>query len=181
MSLSEIIRDKEAELRQIKDHEVAVVFDAFGEIIIEEHGGGSSVDLGPYIAQIQQVDGATLAHNHPLGWQFEPDDPRHAGNSFSSEDIETACYAKLSEIRAICPVFCYSARPAKGLHWDGDYWISMVQPALERHKSAVVSTTLQAVREHDMSEEVAEARFWHEVWQRVANDLPIVYKRFQNE
>ena len=41
MSLSEIVRSKEAELRQIKDHEVAVVFDAFGDTMVEEHGGRS--------------------------------------------------------------------------------------------------------------------------------------------
>jgi len=168
-------------LRQIKDHEVAVVFNAVGKIVFEEHGGGSSVDLGPYLDQIKQVDGATLVHNHPLGWRFEPNDSRHAGSSFSPEDIATACYAELAEVRAVGPRTGYSMRPAGDLRWNGDYWINAVEPTLKRHKASVIRSTLQAVSEHRTSREAAEARFWHEVWQRVANDLLVIYQRFQDE
>lgn len=181
MSLSEIIRGKEAELRQIKDHEVAVVFDAFGSMVVEEHGGVSSVDLGPYIDQIRQVGGATLVHNHPRGWLYASTDPRHAGSSFSPEDIATACYAELAETRAVGPRTGYSMRPAMDLNWNGDYWINVVQYSMERHKAAVIRSTLQAVSERRITREVAEADFWHEVWRRVANDLPVVYKRFGDE
>ena len=90
MSLTDIIHRKEAELRQIKDYEVAVVYDVFGNIVVEEHGGGSSVNLGPYIEQLRSIGRATLVHNHPLGWQHPSSDPRHAGSSFreSREEAE---------------------------------------------------------------------------------------------
>ena len=181
MSLSEIVRSKEAGLRQIKDHEVAVVFNAFGDIMVEEHGGRSSVDLGPYIDHVKQVGKATLVHNHPLGWQYPPSDPRHAGGSFSPQDIATACYAELAEIRAVGPLFSYSMRPATDMMWNGEYWVSTVQPSLERHKVTLIRSTLQAVSEGRMSTELAEAQFWHEVWRRVVDDLPLLYRRFGDE
>lgn len=136
MSLSEITKSKEAELRQIKDHEVAVVFDAFGDIMVEEHGGNSSVDLGPCVDRIRQVGKATLVHNHPLGWQYAADEPRRSGSSFSPKDIAAACYAELTETRAVGPQDRYSMRPDSGLRWNGGYWINTMSPALERHKLA---------------------------------------------
>ena len=44
MSLAEIIRFKEDELRDIRDHEVAAVYDASGNLVIEMRDDASSVD-----------------------------------------------------------------------------------------------------------------------------------------
>ena len=66
MTLAEIIKVKEDELRLIKDHEIAVIYDSVGNIVIEEHGGSSFVDLSPYLDQIRSIGAATLVHNHPL-------------------------------------------------------------------------------------------------------------------
>ncbi len=181
MSLAEAIKEKEAELRQIKNHEIAVVFDSLGNVILEISGGASSVDLNPYISQIRNVGGATLVHDHSLGWQYPLDDPRHAGSSFSPEDVGTACYAELVEIRAVGPRVTYSMRPALGTSWSGNSWITIVQPSQEKHKAAVIQSTLQSVRGGKKSREAAEAEFWHEVWLHVADDTAIVYGRFESE
>ena len=181
MSLAEAIEEKEAELRQIKDHEIAVVFDAHGSVVLEVSGGASSVDLNPYLDQVRNVGGATLVHNHPLGWQYPLSDPRHAGSSFSPEDIGTACFAELAEIRAVGPRRTYSMRPALGTSWSGNSWMSVIQPSQEKHKAAVIRSTLQSVREGRKSRETAEADFWHEVWLGVVDDTAVVYQRFENE
>ena len=181
MSLADAIEEKEAELRRIKDREVAVAFDAAGNVVLEVFGGASSVDLNLYISQIRDIGGVTLVHNHPLGWQYSPGDPRHAGSSFSPEDIGTACYAELAEIRAVGPLCKYSMRPAPTSTWNASYWISTILPSQEKHKAAVTRSTLQSVRDGKKSREAAEANFWHEVWLRVADDIAIVYQRFENE
>lgn len=181
MPLAEIIKSKEDELRNIKDHEVAAVYDADGNLVIEIQGGTSSVDLGPYIAEIRNVGQATLVHNHPLGWQYPPSDPRHAGNSFSPEDIGTACFAELTEIRAVGPRWTYSLHPALGSNWVGDSWLDTIQASQEEHTAAVKRSTLKLVREGRISQETAEANFWHEVWLRVAGETAVVYQRFENE
>lgn len=181
MTLAEVIKIKEDELRLIKDHEVAVVYDTGGNIIVEEHGGSSSVDLSMHLDRIRNVGGSTLLHNHPLGWHYPPSDPRYAGGSFSPEDIATACYAELVEIRAIGPVFAYTMRPGDGLNWSGDYWGNAVAPSLEKHKAIIIRSTLQAVAAGVTSREIAEADFWHQVWLRVAVDLSWGYTRLANE
>jgi len=142
MSLADVIREKEAELRLIKDHEIVVVFDLSGAIILEVHGGASSVDISPYLDQIRRIDSATLTHNHPLGWRFPAVDPRHAGNSFSLEDVVTACDAETRELRAVGPKCAYSMQPPAGLKWNREYWINAVRPSFEKHKAAFVRSTL---------------------------------------
>ena len=181
MSLAEAIEEKEAELRQIKDHEVSVVFDALGNIALEVSGVASSVDLSPYLDQIRSTGAATLVHNHPLGWQYPPGDARHAGSSFSPEDIRTACFAELTEIRAVGPRRIYSMSPSLGSSWSGSYWIDTVQASQEKHTAAVKRSTLQLVKEGSKSREAAEANFWNEVWSLVVNDVAIVYRRFEDE
>lgn len=181
MSLAESIQNKEAEICQIKDHEIVVVFDLSGTVVLEVHGGASSVDISPYLDQIRTVGGTTLVHNHPLGWHFPPDDPRHAGSSFTPEDIETACYAELAEIRAVGPKNTYSMRPPSSLKWSGEYWVNRVQPSQKKHSSALSRSTLHSVREGRKSREYAEANFWHEVWLLVAGDTALVYQRLEPE
>ena len=181
MSLAEIIRLKEDKLRFIKDHEVAAVYDADGNLVIEIHGSASSVDLGPYIDDIRDVGKATLVHNHPLGWQYPLSDPRHAGSSFSPEDIATACYAELIEIRAITPLYRFSMRPADAETWDANYWLDKIFPVLEKQKATAIRTTLESVKAYKTKKEVAEADFWHRVWLRMATDLPLSYERYKYE
>ena len=181
MTLAEVIKIKEDELRLTKDHEVAVVYDGVGNIIVEEHGGSSSVDLSSHLNRVRDVGGATLVHNYTLGWRYPPDDPRHVGSSFSPEDIATACYAELIEIRAVGPVFIYAMRPSIGLNWSSNYWDNAVAPFLEKHRAMTIRSMLQAVVAGITSREIAEADFWHQVWLRISTNLSWEYTRLTDE
>lgn len=181
MSLAEIIRIKENELRNIKDHEVAVVYDADGNLVIEKHGDFSSVDLSPDINMIKEIGGATLLHNHPLGWKYVNSDPRHAGNSFTPEDIATAYCAELAEIRAMALAYRFIMRPSGAALWNSDYWLNTIYPVLEKHRSAAIRINLKSVKSRKIKKEVAEADFWHRVWLRVAADLRLSYGRYKYE
>ena len=79
------------------------------------------------------------------------------------------------------PLTRYTMRPSGGLIWDGNYWEHQIRPVMERHKLAVIRATLPAIAEGRLDKATAEVRFWHEVWLRVAQDLPLDYQRFDDE
>jgi SPP1 gp7 family putative phage head morphogenesis protein len=101
---------EEARIRSIADHEEAILIDsATGAVVWRKDGQQASVDFNA--AEIAQMRGQVLTHNHPLGWRYPADDPRSAGSSFSSADVAMMVTGQLAEIRAISPKYLHILRP----------------------------------------------------------------------
>ena len=144
-------------------YETAHVFGPNGEPLFSNDGGKDYVNFSD--AAIANIKGknATLTHNHPGGWDYPKNDPRHAGNSFSLEDARMAVAADLAEIRAVTPTRTYSLRrPSSG--WDG--------AKMERAYAAVNRETRRTftdrIQHGQMTIAEAEAQHTHTVWQQVA-------------
>lgn len=59
------------------------------------------------------MSGNVLSHNHPDGWQYPVNDPRHGGAGFSIDDVRMLTEWNLAEIRAVTPQFLYRLRPSR--------------------------------------------------------------------
>ncbi len=108
MALIDIVREKERELRLLRS-EVGIAYDRNGNVILQKSSKpdedyeieftDAEVDI------LRTISDITFTHNHPRGWNYDPTDARHVGNSFSPEDILLACHAEMAEIRAVGPKF----------------------------------------------------------------------------
>lgn len=56
------------------------------------------------------LTGNVLPHNHPGGWRFPADNPRHAGSSFSIDDVALIAHFGLVELRAVSPGYTHILR-----------------------------------------------------------------------
>lgn len=87
MSLQQV----EDELRNIKGHEEAVIFDKNMKVIAAYSGGDTSVYIP---TSFQKVDGITITHNHPL-WDTK------YGATLSPSDVGWFANSKVREFRAV--------------------------------------------------------------------------------
>ena len=160
--LHQAISEAEDKIRAQR-HETAHVFSPNGESLFSNDGGKDYVDFSD--AAIANIKGrnATLTHNHPGGWDYPKNDPRHAGNSFSLEDARMAVAADLAEIRAVTPTRTYSLRrPPSG--WDG----SKLERAYADVNRETRRTFTDRIQHGQMTIAEAEAQHTHTVWQQVA-------------
>lgn len=154
--------------------ETLVAYDQSGNEILRQGGNGNSVSVTS--AQMRQLRGATVTHNHPLGWRHPESDPRHAGNSFSPDDIMLAADAGMAEVRAVTPTHRYSMRPPAG-GWDGRWAYSTLLPAYNRVRDEVYADYQQRIDRGEMTKAQATADHFHEVWTRLATQLGLNYDR----
>src|SRR5205823_5749281 len=106
-----MILAKEDELRLLR-YESAFAVDAAGNVVLDKAGTSSEIELtDEEVELLRSATSVIFTHNHPGGWRFPPDDPRHGGNSFSPHDIHLACKCELAEIRAVTPRFRFSMKP----------------------------------------------------------------------
>lgn len=87
------IQDLEARIFS-QDYETAGIYSQDGTLIFEKDGNGNSV--GFTSAEVNQMTGGILTHNHPNG------------SSFSIDDIRLVHNSGLSEIRAVTNDYIYS-------------------------------------------------------------------------
>lgn len=167
-------------IRQIEDRirrnttESLHALDQGGNVVFSKQGGQSSVYLSP--AEMAQLRGTMMTHNHPSGLSYPASDPRHGGNSFSPDDIGVAASVGAAEIRAVTPVWRFIMRePASG--WDEQYWQQVVAPSFVRHEADVRREFFQAIGNGTMTRAEAEALHFHEIWSRVAGELGLDYRR----
>ncbi len=170
----------EQTIRQIEDRirtnptESLHAVDQNGNVVLSKQGAQYEVDLSP--AEIALLRDTIVTHNHPRGLGFTSSDPRSGGNSFSRDDICTACDASVAEMRAVTPVWRFiMKRPASG--WDTQYWQQVIYPVFRQHDLQVGLDFWQAIGNGAMTRAQAEAQHYHEVWTRVARDLGLDYRR----
>jgi SPP1 gp7 family putative phage head morphogenesis protein len=173
-SLEQELNQHENVIKYQRAQETLQVFNQNGKLVMLKHGGASRVYVTP--AEMRKLNNAVLTHNHPAGWNFAPTDPRHVGNSFSIEDIKTACYGNLSHIRVITPQYRFvMSRPAGG--WDKNYFDKVIQPIYNKYEDEVKKEFMNKIEKGDISIEQAIANHFHEIWSRVSRELGIEYIR----
>jgi hypothetical protein len=173
----QIIRAKENEIRELRRREAAIVVDGEGNIILEKT---SETDYEiafteEEITTIRAASNTIFTHNHPRGWDYELDDPRHAGHSFSPEDIFLACRAELAEIRAVTPIYRYSMQPPLG-GWNESLWNVLWTIYQTEYAHVNRELTLQ-VMGNQLAVDEMEVEIEHLTWTRVAKLLGLVYNR----
>jgi hypothetical protein len=168
-SLQQSLRSAEDKIRAQR-LETAHVFDSDGNPLFSNDGGKDYVEFSNAAIAKFKGKNATLTHNHPGGWDFPKDDPRHNGNSFSLEDGVMAAHADLKEIRAVTPTKTYTLkRPPGG--WDQQ---KMERAYADANKQTRTSF-YERIRSGKMTIAEAESRHQHEVWQQVAKAIGAPY------
>ncbi len=145
-----------------------------GEDRAQLRGGPSEISISP--REARRLKNTVLTHNHPDGWRYPSFDPRHGGNSFSVDDIRTACIGNVAEIRVTTPRYRFILRrPGRG--WDQKYFDRVIKPCYLTHKDAIVREFMGNIEKGTMSTPRAEADTAHEIWTRVSRELGLDYRR----
>jgi SPP1 gp7 family putative phage head morphogenesis protein len=167
-SLATALPAIEAGLAAIKDHEVAHVLGADGVSKFSKSGSVNAVKFSG--SDFEQMDGATLTHNHP------------SGGSFSSSDVDLAITANLAQMRAVGTLpdgraFSYSLTAPPG------GWRASVGPVILRDYAAISAEVqnefVSRIAAGDLTAESAGDLHAHEVMSRLAAKYPkiIFYER----
>jgi len=169
-SVLDRIKAVEDESRQSRWDEIAVVLDRItGDELWRKQGRGAAVAIS--VQELATMRDCVLTHNHPLGWQYAVTDPRHAGASFSVEDVGLALHADVAELRAVTPRLRFSLkRPATG--WPDSLELLSDYDAIERR---VASALLRDVKVGASTQETVTARQAHEVMLRLASVYGLHY------
>ena len=169
----DVVLAEEDAIRLLR-HEVAVWFDLTGHVIGRKSGGPSSLDFSP--DEVVSMRDAIFTHNHPAGWTFAPADPRHAGSSFSDDDIALSAAADLAEIRVIGPLARFAARrPPDGWNVTAD----RARQQYVRLVEVVARELLTAYVYGNLTVEQMEQTFYHEVVRRLADQIGFAYERWE--
>ena len=171
-ALTKAVADVEKDIRMNKSFEIGVVLDTDGSIIIDKRGKARSVSFTE--DEVKLMKDKIMTHNHPIGWKAAPNSMGHIGSSFSDNDLISAVYADLLEIRAVTPLYTFSMkRPATG--W-GVSWKD-VQDAYKKIDNDVKQELWKAVRAKLIKPEQASALHSHLVNQRLAKKFGWEYRK----
>ena len=188
-SLAELLKESKAQkekdlnttLRRLEEeivnqrYETTIVLDENGNIILRKDGDDKSVPFTD--EEVAKMKGMILTHNHPRGWTFPEDDPRHAGNGFSPDDIHIAALGGIKELRAISPGYIYSLKPGKnGWLKPLDSW-NIYQEISNQVRREFENKILAG----EMKLSQAEAIHWHEVSTRFAKLYGLEYNRIKRK
>jgi|GEM_PF-1371518 len=185
-SLAELLEESKAQkgkdlnivLKQLEEeivnqeYETTIVLDENGNIVFRKNGESDNVEFTREEADMMK--GMILTHNHPRGWTFPEDDPRHAGNGFSPDDIHIAAFSEVKELRAITPGYIYSLRPNKNGRFPFNSWniYQAISEQVRKEFENKISTG-------EMTPSQAEAIHWHEVSTRFAKLCGLEYSRIE--
>lgn len=161
LGFEQILEEAETRIRA-NPLERAIVLDSQGKVVLEKGGSRNSVSFSA--AEMSQMGGSILTHNHPRG------------TSFSREDVLFAATSNLAEIRVATRQWRFSLkRPQQG--WSQRFWDEEIAPAYRRHAVRVEGEFWAAIRKGELSPADAELRHAHEVWSRVSEELGLEYRR----
>lgn len=171
-ALTKVVSHVEKNIRMNKSFETGVVIDTDGTILIDKRG--KSVSVGFNEDEVRQMKDKIMTHNHPRGWKASPNSMAHIGSSFSDNDLVSAVYADVLEVRAVTPLYTFSMkRPASG--WGVSY-----QTVFDTYKDidhAVQKELWQAVKAKRIKPEQASAIHSHLVNKRLAKQLGWEYSK----
>lgn len=172
-SLLEIVRKQEEQIRAQR-FESAYFWDQQGNLLFTKDGEVDRITFSD--EEILRMHSAIATHNHPHGWKYSERDPRRAGYTFSSKDMQLACQASLLLIRVVTPKFRYMMKPSlQG--WNKTYGEKSLHPEYQRTYQEVRTEYRAKVQARLILQTEAESLLRHEVWSRVAARLGLVYCR----
>lgn len=144
-----------------------------GERIAVIDGDERSVRLDD--SSVAILKGKSITHNHP-GILFGDGDVRQDGATFSQKDVELAVSLELAELRAVGRRYTYVLKPpAVG-------WKSISENYIKREHARYTLQFVQELREKIARKEItpglAEFELDHRVWEQIAKDTGMQYKRY---
>lgn len=181
-TLVEKIEDLQKQMRGFQ-REHAFVFDRQGELVFYKIGSPTSVDIVLSKAQRIRAKGGALVHNHPDNLEYEIDDLRRDGGSFSPEDFLVAAYYDIEEIFAISRNFKHYAFP------NGGSWQKRM---LEKVEVQLPDGTNKETFRFDADFNYYYNRTFNEMYQKIINksyksesvrdkDLRLIYTKAVNK
>lgn len=171
-ALTKAVADVEKDIRMNKSFETGVVLDTDGSIIIDKRGKARSVSFTE--DEVKLMKDKIMTHNHPIGWKAAPNSMGHIGSSFSDNDLISAVWADVLEVRAVTPLYTFSMkRPASG--W-GVSW-KTVQSTYKKLEQEVRDELWKAVRTKLITSEQASALHSHLVNKRLAQKFGWEYSK----
>ena len=171
--LDEALAQVESEIR-IQTYETLVVLDKNGNKLDSSDGASNHVVVSD--KTLSFMKGNIITHNHPSGWEFDPSEPQHAGNSFGIEDLRVAFEGEVAEIRAVTPMHVYTMRPPPG-GWNGDIWRDKAERVYHLMNETVRSDFMNGINDGSLTISEANARHYHEVCTRFAKAIGADYSR----
>ncbi len=143
-----------------------MLYDQSGNEVFAKVGQQHQVDFT--VAEVTQMKGCILTHNHPAG----------GAPTFSPEDVAVASSYELAEIRAVSQDWHHSLRPSSA-GWNAQYFDSDIRPSAEKHWKDLRTEFVPLVTSGKMTQKEAAYEMLHQLWVRVANELGLDYQRVQ--
>ena len=159
------LRAHEERMRGITTHEELVVVDASGKELLHKKGdpGADRVEITP--AESGIIRGGIMLHNHTRG------------SSFSPQDVKAACDHWAAEIRLVDAKYRYTfRRPAVILVFTPGSW-GEIEKAYQRRRRVIARRLEDARRARLIDVDEQREREAHQVWERVSEDLGLIYER----
>ena len=165
----------ESKIRKSRN-EIVAAFDDNGNEVARLDGDASSVTLTPeFIAKTKHCK---ITHNHPSGWSFPENDIRRYGESFSPDDVESACRCEWAELRVVTPKQIFIMRPPNG-GWNSNYYVQEIVPAFAMANFKAMKESESIMTRSFASKELAQILTMHRTWRILCKELGIYYKRIK--
>lgn len=154
LTKDEVLNNLENEIRHrtLADGEKCYLVDKNGNILTTKTGAERSIEFTDEETKI--FKGNYFTHSHPSGQSFSPD------------DIRTACNTGLKEIRAAGKYRTYILKQADGNNFTPETWKNIKRVSKDTNYDVRDDFT-PLIKNGELSIERANALHWHEVWTRV--------------
>jgi hypothetical protein len=164
---------------RLQKYESLAVYDLDGnEIFFKD---GEEFEVAVTNAELLLLNNAIVTHNHPRGWGFSPDNPQHAGSSFSPDDLLLAAASNAAEMRAVSTGYRHSIkRPDNGWpNTDELRNIIETESGLERilGYDRIDYAKNDGIDARDLQIDKENAEFHHNVATAVAKYIGAKYER----
>ena len=148
------------------DFETAVVVDHDGNVVFSKRGKGNYVSFNK--AELDQMYGRSVTHNHPQGSSFSRDDINLCGN-YGLKEIRAVGKNALGEnVR-------YVAQVSKPPGISASRFKAKVTRAYNQEKQRVLTEYVTRSRSGEWTSvhmlDMADANLYHEVWEGVASKV----------
>ena len=173
--LNKLLKEEEDRIRNEPIEHMVVLDPYTDEVVMKLTGDKTSV--GPKTVQeaLNLYGGKVITHNHPSLW--DKYDPRSRGVSFSPADVNCGCRAGAAEVRAITRDYNHSIKPPKDVMWDTNFYNRKVTPEFNRQYRILYNDLMPKILNGQISQEDAEADFFHIIWTRVSEKTGMRYSR----
>lgn len=173
-TVDRIVLEEENKIVNLPVEKVVSIDPSTGKTVFSKVGNKTSVYI-PDLT-VSKLKGTVVTHNHPNVLGFDKSDPQYKGFSFSEADIELACVADLSEMRAVSAGYRHSMKPPKE-GWNQKFFITKVKPAYKKNSQEVYSELITDIVYERIDPKEASVEYYHRTWQRTAIDTGMAYRR----